>query len=158
MVAAFYLSFARPTEASLAAGLLVAAAGLVLRGWATGHLAKNEKLATSGPFAYTRNPLYLGSLTAAAGFAVAGWNPWPALAFALYFALVYLPAIGEEESHLRRLFPEYAEYAARVPRLALRLSPAYGRGRFRWSLYRRNREYQALLAYVTVAALLISKL
>ena len=130
-----------------------------LRGWAAGHLAKNEALATSGPFAYTRNPLYLGSLIAAAGFALAARSPWLALLFAVYFVLVYLPVIGEEESHLRTLFPDYASYAAQAPRILPRLSPAAsGAGRFRWELYRRNREHQALAAALAATTVLLVKL
>jgi protein-S-isoprenylcysteine O-methyltransferase Ste14 len=136
----------------------VALAGLLVRAWACGHLAKNERLATTGPFAHTRNPLYLGTLAAAAGFALAGRSGWLAVLFGVYFAAVYLPVIGEEESHLRRLFPEYAAYAERVPRLAPRLRPAQRSGRFQWALYRRNREYQALLAWLAGAAVLAVKL
>ncbi len=158
-VAALYGLFAQPTVTSVAAGLPLALAGLLLRGWAAGHLAKNEALATGGPFAYTRNPLYLGTLVAAAGFAVAGRNLWLAALFAAYFVLVYLPVIGEEESHLRQLFPGYADYAVRVPRVLPRLSPAFpASGKFRWDLYHRNREYQALLAYLAGAALLFARL
>ena len=139
--------------------MLVAFAGVLLRAWATGHLAKNEALATTGPFAFTRNPLYLGTLTIAAGFALAGRNPWLATGFALYFALVYLPVIGEEESHLRDLFPGYPAYAARVPRFVPRRPPSgHSPAKFRWSLYLRNREYQALLAFLVGATLLVWKL
>ncbi|MBI3694372.1 MAG: isoprenylcysteine carboxylmethyltransferase family protein [Acidobacteria bacterium] len=158
VVAALYGSFARPNEALLGAGLLVALLGLLLRAWAAGHLAKNLSLATTGPFAYTRNPLYLGTLAAAAGFAVAGRNLWLAAVLLLYFAVVYLPVVGEEESHLCKLFPEYAAYAAQVPRLWPRRSPAFPGGRFQWKLYLRNKEYQALVAYLVVAALLAGKL
>jgi protein-S-isoprenylcysteine O-methyltransferase Ste14 len=142
----------------VAAGLPVALAGLALRAWACGHLAKNERLATTGPFAYTRNPLYLGTLVVAAGFALAGGSWWLAALFSVYFVAVYLPVIGEEESHLRHLFPEYTAYAARVPRLVPRLRAAEWGGRFQWALYRRNREYQALLAWLAGAALLGIKL
>ncbi len=157
LMAALYGSFARPTETLLAAGLLVALAGLALRAWAAGHLAKNLSLATTGPFAYTRNPLYLGTVTAAAGFALASRNLWLAAVLLLYFVVVYLPVVGEEESHLRKLFPEYVAYAAQVPRLWPRRSPAFPGGRFQWKLYLRNKEYQALLAYLVVAALLVGK-
>ena len=158
LVAGLYLLYARPRRESLVAGLLVALAGIGLRAWAAGHLAKNEALATGGPFAYTRNPLYLGTLAAGAGFALAGWNAWVAALLAAYFGAVYGPVIGEEESHLRKLFTEYAEYAARVPRLAPRFSAAGGGGgKFRWSLYFRNQEYQALLGYLAGAAALIWK-
>jgi len=159
VVAALYIIFSHPTPRSLAIGIPVGFAGHLLRAWGTVHLAKNEKLATGGPFAYTRNPLYLGTLTVAAGFALAGWNPWLAALFAAYFSIVYLPVIGEEEAHLRRLFPEYQDYAARVPRLAPRLTRAtQPSGRFQWSLYIRNREYQALAGFLAGAALLLVKL
>ncbi len=159
LVAGVYLIFSRPTKISLISGLAIGFLGLLLRAWAAGHLAKNESLATSGPFAYTRNPLYLGSLLAAAGFAVAGRNIWLAVLLGLYFAAVYWPVIGEEESHLRHLFPEYADYASQVPRLVPQFSAtAANSGRFQWSLYMRNREYQALAAYLAVAALLLFKL
>ena len=159
LIAALYAALSRPTLASLAAGLPLALAGLLLRAWAAGHLAKNQTLTTSGPFAYTRNPLYAGSLAAAAGFALAGRSWWPAVVFAVYFLLVYWPAIGEEESHLRQLFPEYAAYAARVPRLLPRVRAESAAGApFRFSLYLRNREYQALAAGLAAAALLLLKL
>ena len=158
-VAGLYVVFSRPTKGSFVAGVAAAFLGLALRGWAAGHLAKDEKLATTGPFAYTRNPLYLGSLVAGAGFALAGRVWWVAAVVGTYFLLVYLPVIGEEESHLRQLFPEYGEYAERVPRLLPRSDPAYSDAeRFRWELYLRNREYQALAAYLVVAAVLAWKL
>jgi protein-S-isoprenylcysteine O-methyltransferase Ste14 len=159
LIAAVYAIFSRPTPGSLRGGLLLGAAGLLLRGWASGHLEKNEALATSGPFARTRNPLYLGSFTAGAGFAIAGRNLWLAVLLLLYCIAVYLPAIAEEESHLRRIFPGYASYAARVPRLLPRFSAGTeSRNRFRWSLYLRNREYQAAAAYAAVSLVLIWKI
>ena len=159
LVAALYLFFSQPARTSLAAGLPLALAGLLLRAWAAGHLAKNEALAATGPFACTRHPLYLGSLTVGAGFALAGWNLWLALLLFLYFVLFYLPVMGEEESHLRALFPEYAAYASRVPRFWPRLaSGCAAAGNFRWSLYLRNREYQGLVGYMVAAAILVGKL
>jgi len=159
LVALLYVIFSRPTGRSLAIGLPLALAGLLLRAWGTGHLAKNQKLATGGPFAYTRNPLYVGTLTVAAGFAIAAWNAWLAALFALYFWAVYLPVISEEEAHLRRLFPEYDAYAARVPRLLPGARHAEeSKGQFQWSLYVRNREYQALAGFLAGAALLAAKL
>jgi protein-S-isoprenylcysteine O-methyltransferase Ste14 len=149
--------FAAPTPGSLAAGLPIAALGLWLRGWAAGHLAKNEKLATSGPYAYLRNPLYLGTLIVAAGLAVASWRFLLAVLFAAVFALVYLPAIQLEQQHLRDLFPEYPDYAARVPLLWPRLARAGAPGRFRWQLYLRNEEYKALLGFLAGALLLAWK-
>jgi protein-S-isoprenylcysteine O-methyltransferase Ste14 len=159
VVAALYATFSRPSRGSLCIGLPLALAGLLLRGWAAGHLAKNLVLATSGPFAYTRNPLYLGTLTAAAGFAIAGRSLWLAALLTIYFLAAYLPVIGEEESHLRQLFPEYASYAERVPRFLPHLSNvAPGEEAFQWALYFRNREYQAVAGFLAVTAWLVLKL
>ena len=155
LVAAFaWLS--RPTVESLAWGAPISIAGLLLRGWAAGHLAKNRQLATTGPYAYTRNPLYLGTLLVALGLSIAAQSLWLAALFAVVFAFVYLPVIELEEQHLRKLFPEYARYAERVPRLGVRL-PGSGGGGFRWELYLRNREYQALAGYLGGLAFLYWK-
>ncbi len=159
LLAAAFAWFSRPTAVSLAAGIPVSLAGLALRAWAAGHLAKNERLATGGPYAYVRNPLYLGTLAVAAGLAVAS-RSWPLGAlFAAVFALVYLPVIELEEQHLRKLFPEYAGYAARVPMLAPHgkapLPGGRGSVRFSWKLYRRNEEYQAALGFLAGVAWLI---
>jgi protein-S-isoprenylcysteine O-methyltransferase Ste14 len=156
LVAAFaWLS--RPTPSSLATGLPMALAGLALRAWAAGHLAKNERLATSGPYGHLRNPLYLGTLIVAAGLVVAARRLELAALFAAAFGLVYLPAIELEEQHLRKLFPRYAEYARDVPLLMPRLGRWGPPERFSPALYRRNREYQALLGFLAGAALLAWK-
>ena len=104
-------------------GVPVALAGLALRAWAAGHLAKNERLATSGPYAYTRNPLYLGTLLVAAGLVVGSRSAGPRLLFAAVFALVYLPVIELEEQHLRKLFPS----TPRMPNACPRSCPALRR-------------------------------
>jgi protein-S-isoprenylcysteine O-methyltransferase Ste14 len=155
LVAAFgWLS--APDARSLSWGLPIAAAGLLLRGWSAGHLAKNQRLATSGPYAHVRNPLYLGTALAAAGLAVASRQVALAALFVAAFALVYLPAIELEEQHLRKLFPEYAAYAERVP--MLRPVVGTGReGRFNPRLYWKNEEYQALAGFLAGAALLAWK-
>jgi protein-S-isoprenylcysteine O-methyltransferase Ste14 len=138
----------RPSAFSLEVGLPVAIVGLLLRGWAAGHLAKNEQLATSGPFAYVRNPLYLGTLFTAAGLLVAAREIWLALLFAIVFVLVYLPAIELEEQHLRAIFPGYADYAASIQRfLPLAKWPREQRA-FSPSLYLRNEEFKALGGFV----------
>jgi len=154
-----YAVWAAPSLPRFATGGALAALGVVLRAWATGHLDKNRALATSGPYAHTRNPLYLGTTLVAGGFAVAGGNWWLAVCFALFLALWYLPVVGEEESHLASLFPEFRDYAARVPRFwpALR-SAAPSPQRFRWSLYLQNQEYNALVGYLFGLAVLGWKL
>lgn len=156
MVAAFAW-FSQPDALSLAWGLPLSAAGLALRAWATGHVEKNIRLAESGPYAFVRNPLYLGTLIVAAGFAIASRRWELGVLFAAVFLLIYLPAIELEEQHLRKLFPEFAAYADRVPALWPTLRPVRKPLPFRWDLYLRNREYQALIGYLAGAALLIAK-
>jgi protein-S-isoprenylcysteine O-methyltransferase Ste14 len=156
LLAAAFAWWSAPDAASLALGASIASAGIGLRAWAAGHLAKNERLATGGPYAHTRNPLYIGTVIAAAGFAVAARQPWLGALFAAVFGLVYLPAIELEEQHLRKLFPEYADYARRTPRLGFR--PGRGSGaRFRWELYFRNEEYKAGAGFLAAVALLAWK-
>src|ERR1700674_433496 len=147
--------FSLPDVRSLAAGLPVSALGLLLRAWATGHLEKNIRLAESGPYAYLRNPLYLGTLLVAAGLAIAARRWVLAGLFAAMFLFIYLPAIELEEQHLRRLFPNFAAYAERVPALWPTLKPLKDGERFRFSLYVRNREYQALLGFLAGATFLV---
>ena len=114
--------FSRPTPESMAIGIPLSLLGLALRAWAAGCLAKNQQLATGGPYAYTRNPLYIGTLLVAAGLAVASRSIGLAVLFAAVFLLVYLPVIQNEEQHLRKIFPEYAAYAERVPALIPRIT------------------------------------
>ena len=154
LVAAF-VWFSHPSPLSMACGMPVSIAGLALRAWAAGHLAKNQQLAAGGPYAYTRNPLYLGTLLAAAGLAIAARSVWLAVAFGAVFLLVYLPVIMLEEQHLRKLFPEYAAYAGSVPCLIPHRKPMPSAMRFRWDLYRKNEEYQALLAFLAGLAWLL---
>jgi protein-S-isoprenylcysteine O-methyltransferase Ste14 len=143
MVAAFAW-FSHPDAQSLAIGLPLSTLGLALRAWAAGHLAKNQRLAVSGPYAFTRNPLYLGTLITALGLAAAARSTGLALLFAGLFALVYLPAIELEEQHLTAILPGYREFAARVPLLLPRWPSNLGPHDFSAALYRKNREYEAL--------------
>jgi protein-S-isoprenylcysteine O-methyltransferase Ste14 len=144
-----------PTRESLVTGLPVAVAGLFLRGWAAGHLAKNQQLAMSGPYAYMRNPLYAGTVIAALGMVIAARSICLAILFALVFLLVYLPAIELEEQHLREIFPEYAAYAQRIRRF-LPIAKWQGpMARFSWKLYSRNEEYKAAAGFLVAAAWLV---
>lgn len=156
-LAAAFLWLSNPTPASLAWGLPLALAGLCLRAWAAGHIAKDQRLTTSGPYAYVRNPLYLGTLSAAAGLALASRSWSLGLVFAAVFLLVYLPAIELEQQHLRDLFPEYDGYAAAVPMLWPRLRRAPRGRRFSWQLYLHNREYQALGGFLIATLWLLWK-
>jgi protein-S-isoprenylcysteine O-methyltransferase Ste14 len=149
--------FAHPTPRSIGTGLPISLAGLALRAWAAGHLEKNKDLAQSGPYAYVRNPLYIGTLLVAAGLVIAGRQWGLAVLFGAVFLLVYLPAIQLEEQHLRNLFPGFAGYARRVPALWPTLNPLPAVQPFRSSLYIYNREYQALLGFAAGVALLCLK-
>ena len=154
-VAAIYLLLAAPTLRWMAIGAVVAAFGVITRAAASGYLLKDQQLATGGPYARTRNPLYLGSALLAAGFIVAGHSLWAGVLVAVYFAIFYFGAIRGEETRLRERFgAEFDSYAARVPPFFPRLgtaqkeaAPARGEGVpvFSWAQYRRNREYQALI-------------
>ncbi len=157
MLAAFAWA-AHPTNATLLLGIPLSFCGLALRAWAAGHLAKNQKLAQSGPYAATRNPLYLGTLITALGLAVAANSLALALLFAVIFGLVYLPAIELEEQHLTAILPGYREFAARVPLLVPRWPADWGPDKFSWQLYRKNQEYQALAGWIAGVAWLVFSL
>jgi protein-S-isoprenylcysteine O-methyltransferase Ste14 len=152
--------FSHPTAQSMLCGIPLSVVGLLLRGWAAGCLAKNRELATGGPYAHTRNPLYIGTLLVAAGLAGASCSLGLAALFAAVFLLVYLPVIQNEEQHLRKIFPEYAAYAARVPALWPRLTPATNNNSnpFRGSLYLKNQEYQAGLGFLAGMLFLLWKM
>jgi protein-S-isoprenylcysteine O-methyltransferase Ste14 len=139
-----------PVSGAVGWSLALVIPGLWLRGYAAGYVKKNEELTTTGPYSYLRNPLYLGSILIAAGFAVALLS-WPvAVALAVMFVAIYVPVIASEERFLRATFPEFDEYCRHVPRLIPRLKPAPSPGasqpgRFFLPLYLKHREYNALL-------------
>lgn len=158
LIVAVFAWFSNPTRASLLVGAPISVLGLALRAWAAGCLAKDRELATGGPYAFTRNPLYIGTLLVAAGLVLAARSILLGALFAAVFALVYLPVIQNEEQHLRRLFPEYAAYAARVPALWPRLTPAVrSPNPFRMALYLKNQEFQAGVGFAAGMLLLIWK-
>ena len=154
-----FVLLAQPTRTSLIAGALVLLPGLVLRAFASGHVQKDKELTTSGPYAYTRNPLYLGSLLLAAGFAVAARSWWVVAIMLVMFAAIYIPVIAGEERYLRQTFPEYDDYARNVPRFLPRLTP-YGsrQGAYSAARYCKHREYQASIGCAIVWAVLLAKL
>jgi protein-S-isoprenylcysteine O-methyltransferase Ste14 len=156
--AAAYIWLARPTIASIAIGSCVALAGLCIRALASGHVEKNEVLATSGPYAHTRNPLYLGSIVLAAGFLIAARSWWLALIAAAMLFAIYVPVIRSEEAFLRTRFPEFDDYASHVPRLFPRVSAYSSRpDSFSWHLYWKHREYNAALGAAAMIAALVAK-
>jgi protein-S-isoprenylcysteine O-methyltransferase Ste14 len=160
LIVAVFAWFSHPTLPSMAVGIPISLLGLALRAWAAGCLAKNQQLATGGPYAYTRNPLYIGTLLVAAGLAIAARSAGLAALFAAVFVFVYLPVIQNEEQHLRQIFPEYAAYARRVPALFPSWTPKFEKSLnpFRGELYLKNQEYQAGLGFLAGMLFLLWKL
>ncbi|MFN2635948.1 MAG: isoprenylcysteine carboxylmethyltransferase family protein [Gemmatimonadaceae bacterium] len=154
-----YIIFARPTPLTLAVGGVIALVGVVVRGWASGHISKNERLATTGPYAHTRNPLYFGSFLIAAGFAVA--FHWALLLIVVaFFVLIYAPTMEREKANIAGRFPgAYEAYAANVPSFVPRPTPWRGTsesvddgGAFSLALYMKHGEWKAGLTYLLVMA------
>jgi len=161
LFAVFYFWLARPSWRSLMLGTVGVVAGLLIRALASGHVRKNEALATSGPYAYTRNPLYLGSLVMGLGFCVAARSWWVGVALVVMFLVIYVPVIRDEEAFLRRTFPEFEEYARRVPRMLPRLTPLSSNeppDGFSLDLYLKHREYNALLGALALVVVLVARM
>jgi protein-S-isoprenylcysteine O-methyltransferase Ste14 len=161
VVAAVFLWLARPNPWTLAGSLLLVAPGLWLRGYASGYVKKNAELATTGPYAYTRNPLYLGSMLIAFGFGLAAAS-WAVLVLlAVLFAAIYIPTILSEEAYLREHFAGFEGYMRAVPRLLPRLTAGkVGSGEssgFSRELYRKHREYNALMGAGAIYLTLVLK-
>ena len=142
----------KPQPRLIAWSLLLVLPGLWLRGYAAGYVKKNSELTMTGPYAHVRNPLYLGSILIAAGFAVALMSLPFAIALAVFFLLIYVPVIASEEAFLRDTFLEFEWYCARVPRLIPRITPARApdgprgqSGSFSFELYRKHREYNSAI-------------
>lgn len=155
VVGVLVLLLARPTTLSLLLGLPLALAGEAIRVWASGHIEKTKRLATGGPYAHSRNPLYVGSLLIALGVATACASPWVVLAVALYFLAFYPSVMREEAAFLADRFPEYVAWAAAVPLFLPRPTPGGERSsRFEWSRVRMNREWRTAAALPLIAALL----
>ncbi len=159
--AALFFLLGRPRPLTLIVGGLVALPGLVLRAWATGHLRKNDALATTGPYAYTRNPLYLGSFVIGLGFTIASGRLILGVVFAVLFLGIYVPVMRVEAKTLDELFgTDYQDYAASVPLFLPRVT-AYRAGaakaKYDPALYRRYREYRAAIGLVVAWLLLAIK-
>lgn len=157
--AIFYLWRAKPTWRYLVVGALIASLGLAIRAAASGQVKKNQELTMTGPYAYVRNPLYLGSIVIAIGFAVAACDVWLAIAIVAIFALIYAPVIRGEETFLQQQFPAYDDYARQVPRLLphtllfRQIMDGFSR-----ELYWQHREYNAVLGSAAMLAALVAKI
>jgi len=165
-----FLWLSRPSAASLAAGASLAGVGLLVRAWAAGCVHKDRVLAVSGPYAHTRNPLYLGSLILGTGVVIAGGRGWFLVVFLVFFALVYPRVMREEEERLERAFgPVFREYRAAVPRMLPRVTPFAGGGEgrdvshgtpggFSVRRYLDNREWHAALGTSVAFTVLLVKM
>jgi len=155
-----FVIFSQPTWMSLAAGVPIAIFGALFRAWASGHLRKNAELAVSGPYAFTRNPLYFGSFLMAAGCAIGGGNLSLGLWLVAFFLLIYWPVMRAEAAHMRLLFAgAYSDWEARVPLFIPRVTP-YQNGQtrnFDPRQYLRHREYRALIGLAIIIAVLSMK-
>ncbi len=149
-----YLILARPAPLTLAVGGAIALVGVMVRAWASGHIVKNKRLATTGPYAHTRNPLYFGSFLIGAGFAIAAH--WGLLLVVIAFwALIYAPTMERERLNIRERFPDdYDRYSANVPAFVPRVTPwradASEEGGFSTELYMRHGEWKAGITYLLV--------
>ena len=157
--AALYIWLARPAWWSISLGAGISLLGVLIRGLASGHVRKNEELTTTGPYGYTRNPLYLGSIVIAIGFAIAARSLWIGIVLVALFLAIYMPVIRSEEEFLRGKFANFDDYVTRVPRLVPRLNSASPEsGSFSRELYLQHREYNALIGTALMVCALIIKL
>jgi len=154
-----FLVFATPEPLGLGIGGAIAIVGLLVRAWASGHIRKNQKLAVSGPYSFTRNPLYLGSFILGVGFTIASGVWWLGLVFIALFLGIYLPVMRVEAKELIEIFgAEYQAYASKVPLFLPRLTGyRMSETNFDFDLYLRYREYQAALGLIFAWSVLLVK-
>jgi len=159
VVGVVVLVLARPTLLSMTLGLPLVAAGEALRIWASGHIEKTKVLATGGPYAHCRHPLYVGSLLIALGAAVASASPWVVLAVAVYFLAFFPSVMREETEFIAKKFPEdHAAWSAEVPPFWPRLTAGGPRSsHFEWSQVAVNREWRTVAALPAIAVILYAR-
>ena len=160
-LAIIVLVLAHPTPPSILYGALVGSIGLLIRALAAGHLHKQAVLTVTGPYAYTRNPLYFGSAILTLGAAIATHSWIPALLLLGYFALFYSIVMRREEQELRvHHGTSFDDYARSVPLFVPRLTPAKlaggGEGAFSFAQYKKNREYRAAIGFLFLLLVLLA--
>jgi len=160
ILAIVVILLARPSWTSILLGVLISFFGLAVRAWASGHLSKEKTLAVSGPYRYSRNPLYFGNFLLGIGIVVGARSWWVLGIFILYYGIFYPLIICRERDRMRALFPlQYEDYKKRVPLFfpsIRRHLPA--KGKWRRSLYMQNKEYRALQGTVLIWLVLAAKL
>jgi protein-S-isoprenylcysteine O-methyltransferase Ste14 len=157
---ALALFFADPTRVSIVRGALLAVLGELIRIWASGHIEKTQRLATGGPYAHTRNPLYVGSVLMALGLLVAARHPLSITVGLMYLAAFYPVIIREEAKFLRGKFPDaYHDWAKDVPIFLPRLTPRGPReSRFQVARLLANHEWRSVLGLVLLGAFMVYRL
>jgi protein-S-isoprenylcysteine O-methyltransferase Ste14 len=159
LFAIVFLIFAKPTILSIAIGGGIALIGVAIRAWSSGHIRKAQELAVSGPYAFTRNPLYVGSFILGVGFTIASGVWWLALVFSALFIGIYLPVMRVEAEDIRAMFgKDFDEYERDVPLFLPRYKPWKKTGvKFDFQLYLRYREYRAAIGAAVAVAVLAAK-
>ncbi len=161
LAAILAIILAEPSLFSFLLSLAVCAAGLLLRAWAAGHLRKDKELTISGPYRYTRNPLYLGNVLIGVAVITASRSLWVAILLFCYFLLFYPALIKKEKEKMERLFSrEYGEYRKRVPSFFPSLKPVSSEEKRRcsWKVYWENREWRALAGSLVIWIALLAKM
>lgn len=154
-----FLLFMHPSVRSLWLGGVISVAGALLRLWAAGHIVKGRVLTRTGPYAYSRNPLYLGSFFMALGIIIGGQGYWLLPVFALFFLTFYFPVMKAEEQELLHGYgDEFIEYSKKVPLFVPRFrSGGYTASGFLWDRVIRNREHRTVIGLLLAEAILILK-
>ena len=157
---ALALFFAEPTRPSVLVGGVMAILGELIRIWASGHIEKTQRLATGGPYAHSRNPLYVGSTLMALGLLVAARHPISVTAGLVYLSIFYPAIIREEAKFLRGKFPDaYHDWAKHVPLFFPRLTPGGPRkSTFRLSRLAANHEWRSVLGLALLGAFMLWRL
>jgi protein-S-isoprenylcysteine O-methyltransferase Ste14 len=152
---------AKPDLTSILIGMAISLFGLFIRTWAAGHLKKEKELTISGPYKYTRNPLYVGNLILGIGTVVGSRSWWMLAFFSAYFLLFYPVAIKNERERMKKFFPrEYEDYKRKVPLFFPSLKPlsSQQKNKFNRKLYKKNKEYRALIGSVLFWMLMLGKM
>jgi protein-S-isoprenylcysteine O-methyltransferase Ste14 len=149
-----------PNFFSMLGGVIITAAGLILRAWACGHLRKEKELTTTGPYSYTRNPLYLGNMIIGIGVVVGSRSLWILCYFILYFLIFYSIAVRKEKEKMKKLYPDqYNEFSQKVSLFfpSFKSAYPYKKNSFNWDFYKTNREQRALIGAILFWLLMLAK-
>jgi protein-S-isoprenylcysteine O-methyltransferase Ste14 len=152
-----FLLLMHPSTRSLWIGGGISLIGVFIRSWSAGHIVKGRVLTRSGPYAFSRNPLYLGSFFLALGIIVGGQGYWLLPVFGLFYLVFYLPVMRAEEQALFNGYgDDFIEYSGKVPLFFPNLRPAdYPVSGFQWARFVKNREYRTVIGFILAESILI---